>query len=214
MRPSRSELAGSPGRVDKLQDRVEIACIGSAQGRNMGIATVIVSVKVESARPLDGRMIEVILKKDVCGDPCVSDVAIRERMNLHHAMMKPPARFQRTVCAVLDPKTCITKVNSHLHADLKRIDADVLFAQAIGSCPVPNLAQQPLVQSSDETTSQDISAASAGEPTQALCNVGLLEFVQLAARCDVIEFQTFDFVGIKRRFPFGLLGACPRNSCR
>lgn len=151
-------------------------------------------------------MIEIILKKDVCGDPCVSAIAVRERMNLHHAMMKPRSRFKRIVRVIFDPEACIIKMNAHLHGDLKRINADILFAQAIGPGPAPNLAKQPLVQSSDETVGQDISAASAREPTQAFCNVGLLEFVQLAARRDVIEFQTFDFIRIRRRFPSGLLG--------
>ena len=108
-------------------------------------------------------------------------------MNLHHSMMKPRSRFRRVVRAMFDPKACIIKMNAHLHGDLKRINAEILFAQAIGSCPVPDLAKQPLLQSSDEPVGRDISTASAGEPTQTLCNVGLLEFVELAARCDVIE---------------------------
>ena len=56
-------LAASVGFVaplDKFQEGIKVACIGRAQGREIGFTSGVVGLKVETARPFDRSVIEVI----------------------------------------------------------------------------------------------------------------------------------------------------------
>ena len=106
----------------------------------------------------------------------------------------------------------------------KRADADALPGRTILARPAPDIAEKPPVQRPDKRIVEDRTAAPPCCPGKPLFDIGLLQFIQFAARRDMGEFQSltsrrdrgasrhpvlrtsFDFPEIRRHFPYEFIG--------
>ena len=96
-------LAESVSGSDERKKACVVASVGFAQCLEIFIAPFVVAYEVEAAFPVDRPVPDVVLEILVSGDARMSPITVREWMDLHKAMMKPRARFQRRIGAVFGP---------------------------------------------------------------------------------------------------------------
>ena len=96
-------LAESVSGSDERKKACVVASVGFAQCLEIFIAPLVVAYEVEAAFPVDRPVSDVVLEILVGGDARMSPIAVWEWMDFDEPMMKPRARFQRGISAVLRP---------------------------------------------------------------------------------------------------------------
>lgn len=129
-------------------------------------------------------------------DPRPASVAVGKGVDPDQLVVKACGGFQRLVGAVLAPIAGIVHAGAHLGRDVPDRHANVLLRQAIDTRPIPDLAEQPLVDRAGSIVGQDVEGLGPPvQPGQPLNYVFSLQLVQFAARRDVLGHEAKQLVG-------------------
>ena len=172
--------------------------VGSPERGDIGLAASACLLDVLTRRPIDRCMPERVCHKYVGGNACMASVSVWEQMDLYKPMMKPRTGFQRTVSLVLRPISDIAQQPYQLRCDIGGINPDVLFGQAEFAGPAPDLAEQPARQFANPDRMENIALARPVKPVEAVGDVRLFQFVELAPCRDVPKLQARHVIGVKR----------------
>src|SRR6516165_1519093 len=107
--------------------------------------------------------------------------------------------FERCIGIMLNPVACVAEQHAELHWNVVWVNPDVLSSLTKLSGPFPDVAEETTMEIQHELLSQYICLAPPSEPEQSAFDIGLFQLVEFIARGDVLEFQTFNLVGVERR---------------
>lgn len=102
----------------------------------------------------------------------MSPIAIWERMNPDHLVMKPDREFVSGKNALIDLITGVVQQSSKPDCHLRPVDANVLVARTECACPLPRPVVHLLVQIADESFVEEVPALLPEHPAFALQDVG------------------------------------------
>lgn len=83
------------------------------------------------------------------------------------------------------------------------IDANIFPGGSKHSRPVPDVAKQALVQGDGKAVGENVRPLPT-KPAQAGHNIGLLQLIEFALRCDVLLLQSAKLVRVEWRRSFGI----------
>src|ERR1700681_3792919 len=141
-----SLLVICPALADELQKWINIIPVRGLERCDVRSAALVHSLKIMPARPVDGfRPIDAI-KHRVRHDARMPSIAIGERMNFYETMVQAGRSFRRPVSLIFSPIFRIADQRAELHGNMNGIDADVFSGLSKPARPVPDVAEQALVQ--------------------------------------------------------------------
>lgn len=158
----------------EVEQRIVVACVRSAERRDVRVPADTCSLEIVSTRPVNRRVAKTLREKRVGRDPRVPPIAVWERVNPDQSVMETQRRLHRRERLVLYPVGCIIEKHLELDAYLDGIDTDVLLSQAERSGPSPHVPEQAAVQLFHELLGKDICLPPPREPEQALLDIRLL----------------------------------------
>jgi hypothetical protein len=127
----------------------------------------------------------------------MAPIPIWKRVDRNKPVVKADRDFVGRVRLILDPIIHIAEQGLELGRYPVGLDADIAFGQPVSAGPTPDLAQNALVQISNEAFGENVRPA-AECPTCARIDIGLLCFVEISACGDPCLLQAFPFTRLER----------------
>nr|BAA87667.1 tiorf42 [Agrobacterium tumefaciens] len=160
-----------------------------------------------SATPAEGLGAQ-FFHEQIGGQPRVTSVAVRKRMDGDQAMVETYCDLVRRKCLMLDPIPNVIEQHREFDRNSVGLDADIALRRSEAACPLPDLAEHASMQCTHEVFGQhpvDRHAPSSTRPGGALDDVLLFRLVEILPVGDPALKQALALLWLERCCVLGFL---------